>query len=89
MLCVQIIHDFGFYFLVIKNTKKGINEIMDVLIYYANNVKVGAVIGDSFMYLLATPMLLLLTKYSDESNIFISLISLYIIGYFVYQKPAY
>ena len=89
VLCVQIIHDFGFYFLIIKNTKKGKNKIMDAFIHYAKNVGVGAVIGDSFMYLLATPLLLLLTNYSDEANIFISLICLYILGYFVYQKPAY
>tara|TARA_B100000965_G_scaffold283412_1_gene241326 strand:+ start:233 stop:769 length:537 start_codon:yes stop_codon:yes gene_type:complete len=87
MLCVQIIHDFTFYFTVIKNTKLGKNPIMDELIEYANNIGVGAVIGDSFMYLLATPLLYVLLKLKDEDNQFISLVCTYIIGYIVYQKP--
>ena len=87
VLAVQIVHDFAFYFLVIKNTTIGQNDIMDAFIYYAEKVKAGAVIGDSFMYLLATPLLLALTNYSTDTNTFISLICLYILGYFVYQKP--
>ena len=59
----------------------------DELIEYANNIGVGAVIGDSFMYLLATPLLYILLKLKDEDNQFISLVCTYIIGYIVYQKP--
>ena len=87
MLLVQIIHDFTFYFTVIKNSKLGTNQIMDELIDYSNNIGVGAVIGDSFMYLLATPLLYYLLKLKTEDNQFISLICGYIIGYIVYQKP--
>ena len=51
-------------------------------------VKINAVIGDSLMYLVATPILYyLITKNSNDTNVFINLIGLYLIGYFLYQKP--
>tara|TARA_B100001123_G_C15194597_1_gene980851 strand:+ start:355 stop:744 length:390 start_codon:yes stop_codon:yes gene_type:complete len=89
VLCIQILHDFSFYFLVIKNAKKGINKVIDEFIHYAESVKVGAVIGDSFMYLLATPTLFYIAQFTNDINVFISIACLYLIGYFVYQKPKY
>ncbi|AII16966.1 hypothetical protein JO84_gp326 [Aureococcus anophagefferens virus] len=87
MLLIQIVHDFTFYFTVIKPHKTGKNAIMDELQSYANKVSYGAVIGDSFMYLLATPLLYFLIQMETEENTFISLVSAYIIGYILYQKP--
>lgn len=87
MLVIQIAHDFTFYFTVIKSHKTGRNVIMDELQSYANKVSYGAVIGDSFMYLLATPLLYFLIQMKNEENTFISLVSAYIIGYILYQKP--
>lgn len=87
MLVIQIVHDFTFYFTVIKPHKTGRNAIMDELQSYANKVSYGAVIGDSFMYLLATPLLYFLIQIETEENTFISLVSAYIIGYILYQKP--
>ena len=88
MLVIQIVHDFTFYFTVIKQHKTGRNAIMDELQSYANKVSYGAVIGDSFMYLLATPLLYFLIQMENEENTFISLVSAYIIGYILYQKPS-
>ena len=88
VLFVQILHDFGFYFTVLKDATKGKNSILDELVDYAKNVKTGAVIGDSFMYLIGTPILyFLVNKLSNETNSFISVVSIYLIGYFIYQKP--
>lgn len=87
MLVIQIVHDFTFYFTVIKPHKTGRNAIMDELQSYANKVSYGAVIGDSFMYVLATPLLYFLIQNDIEENTFISLVSTYIIGYILYQKP--
>lgn len=87
MLTVQILHDFTFYFTVIRNTKIGNNAIMDELFTYSKAIGTGAVLGDSFMYLLATPLLFYLTKFEDESNTFISIVLAYIIGYIIHQKP--
>lgn len=87
VICVQVIHDFSFYFLVIKQSKLGNSIVMDEFIRYAKSVKYGAVIGDSTMYLLATPLLFYISKFRNDVNIFSSLVSLYLIGYFIYQKP--
>ena len=78
-----------FYFTVIRNTKSGINRVIDEFKSYAESVGTGAVIGDSFMYLVATPILYyLITKNSNDTNVFINLIGFYLIGYFLYQKPV-
>lgn len=87
ILFVQISHDFLFYFLVIRNTKKNENKLMDEFKYYADKVSYGAVIGDSAMYITAIIILYLIQNIDDELKIFLSLFCSYIMGYFIYQKP--
>jgi len=88
VLLVQITHDFLFYFLVVKPYPKNKNAVMDEFKSYAESVKTGAVIGDSFMYLLATPLLyLIIQKNNTNTNTFISIVCFYLIGYLIYQKP--
>ena len=88
VLLVQIIHDFSFYLFVIKSYPKNKNRVMDEFKNYAERVKAGAVIGDSFMYLLATPLLYLyIQKNNINTNTFISIVCFYLIGYLIYQKP--
>jgi hypothetical protein len=88
VLCIQIIHDFSFYLFVIKPYPKNKNRVIDEFKNYAERVKTGAVIGDSFMYLLATPLLYLyIQKNNINTNTFISILCFYLIGYLIYQKP--
>lgn len=88
VLLVQITHDFLFYSLVIKPFPANKNRVMDEFKSYAESVKAGAVIGDSFMYLLATPLLyLVIQKNNIHTNTFISIVCFYLIGYLIYQKP--
>ena len=88
VLCVQIIHDFSFYLFVIKSYPTKKNLVIDEFKSYAERVKTGAVIGDSFMYLLATPLLYLyIQKNNIHTNTFISIVCFYLIGYLIYQKP--
>lgn len=87
-LVLQIIHDILFYF-IIKKSVKGNNIIMDEFKEYAKQINIGAIIGDSWMYLMGIPILLHTLKFNKEILILISLICLYIIGYLVYQKPLY
>jgi len=88
VLLVQITHDFLFYFLVIKPSPANKNRVMNEFKSYAESVKAGAVIGDSFMYLLATPLLyLFIQKNNIHTNTFISIVCFYLIGYLIYQKP--
>ena len=65
----------------------GQSIVMDEFKRYTSSVGVGAVIGDSLMYLLGTPLLFYLATIRNDVNIFSSLVSLYLIGYFVHQKP--
>tara|TARA_X000000950_G_scaffold90436_1_gene113768 strand:+ start:804 stop:1349 length:546 start_codon:yes stop_codon:yes gene_type:complete len=89
VLVVQILHDFSFYFFVIKPYPENKNIVMDEFKYYTEKVKTGAVIGDSIMYLIGTPLLYLIIQKNDiNTNTFISIVSLYLIGYFIYQKPV-
>ena len=89
-LFVQITHDILFYYLAIKPTRFGSSKIMDSFKTYADDVKFGAVIGDSSMYILSMPVLFLITKYSTtDLNLLMSLISLYTIGFFIHEKPRY
>ncbi len=88
VLMIQILHDFGFYFTVIQNTKKGVNRVIDEFKNYAKSVGTGAVIGDSFMYLVATPLLYyVILNNRNDVNVFTNLVCFYLIGYFLYQKP--
>ena len=88
LLIIQITHDFSFYFTVIKNAISGKNKILAELVDYAKNVRTGAVIGDSFMYLIGAPLLFYLSKnINNDVNSFISIVCVYLMGYFIYQKP--
>jgi len=89
LLAIQIIHDICFYFFVILPTKPGMNSVIDELKSYSKNIGTGAIIGDSFMYIVATPILYyLIVKYSNQTNTFISIVCLYLVAYFLHQKPA-
>lgn len=88
VLLVQITHDLLFYFFVIKPFPKNKNKVMDEFKYYAEKVKSGAIIGDSFMYLIGTSLLyLFVQKNNIHINTFISILCFYLIGYLIYQKP--
>ena len=90
VLCVQIIHDFSFYFLVIKPTPPRMNKVIDEFKQYAKHYKAQAVVADSLIYLFTTPILYyLISKNSNNENTFISLVCLYLIGYLLHQKSLY
>jgi len=90
VLVVQIIHDFSFYFLVVRPTKPRINYVIDEFKQYAKHYSVQAVIADSLIYLFTTPLLYyIVSKTSDDINTFTSIVSVYIIGYLLYQKALY
>ena len=65
----------------------GQSIVMDEFKRYAKSVGVGAVIGDSIMYLIGTPLVFYLATVKKDINIFSAIVSLYLVGYFVHQKP--
>lgn len=87
-IILQIIHDILFYIFFTKYPKN-INPLIDEFKNYAKYIGIGAIIGDSYMYLIGVPILFLLTKLNQDKLIFISLICSYLIGYLIYQKPLY
>lgn len=87
VLAIQIIHDFGFYFFFIKNATRGTNAIMDEFSHYAKNVGAFAAFSDSLLYIIATPILFALYSCNQDIKLLISVACLYLIGFFIYQKP--
>ena len=89
VLAIQIAHDFGFYFLLIKNATRGTNAIMDEFSNYAKNVGAFAAFSDSLIYITATPILFGLYGLNQDVKLLISIACLYLIGFFIYQKPKH
>lgn len=87
VILVQVIHDFTFYFGVIKPSKVGANKVIDEFKNYAKYYQTQAVVADSMIYLFTTPLLYyVVSELDDETNTFVTLISVYIAGYLLYQK---
>jgi hypothetical protein len=87
-LCIQIIHDFLFYLLVLKPSKPGSNAIFDLIHNYAKKHGALTIAGDSLMVVLAICLgwLLLTNDVSFSTYIICLLLSLYIIGYLLYMR---
>ena len=90
MLVVQIIHDYLFWRYVIVPIPQGHNRVIDTLKVYAENVKGGAIIGDSIMYVLGVPIasLLLGADISVTKMLTIGMFVLYPIMYLLYTQPV-
>ena len=59
VLLVQLIHDFSFYFFVIKPYPKNTNKVMDEFKEYAKYYQSQAAFADSLIYIATTPLLYL------------------------------
>jgi uncharacterized protein YacL len=81
-VCIQIIHDFLFYWLF-KSLPLGYNAMFDFFKEYANEVGVGAILGDSFMMILACLMSSHFATYSLNINIITLIISVYFFPYMI------
>jgi hypothetical protein len=81
-VCIQIIHDFLFYFLF-NNLPVGYNSMLDFFKGYAKEVGVTAVLGDSFMMILACLLSSNFATYSLNINIIALVISIYFFPYMI------
>lgn len=84
-LIVQIIHDILFYVFFIS-LPKGTNNMLDLFKDYAKEVSVGAILGDSFMMVIATLLSSYYASLTYNSNIIIFIFSLYLVPYILYTK---
>lgn len=83
VLIIQIIHDLLFY-IYFSSIKRGKSQILDFFKDYADEVGYGAIIGDSFMIIIATLLSSYLANFSINNNIIILIFSVYLIPYFLH-----
>ena len=79
---IQIIHDILFY-LFFKTVPRGYNSMLDFFKDYANEVGVGAILGDSFMMILAILLSSHFATYSLNSNIIMLIVFVYFVPYMI------
>ena len=79
---IQIIHDLLFYQLF-KSIPYGYNEMLDFFKEYAKEVGTGAIIGDSFMMIMACVLSSHYATYSLNTNIILLVVSVYFIPYLI------
>ena len=82
---IQIIFDFLFYifFTIIP---KGSNDMLDYFKGYSKEAGASALLGDSFLVIIAVIMSALLNQSSYDTNIVFLIISIYLVPYFIYMK---
>lgn len=79
---IQIIHDILFYWLF-TTLPRGYNSMLDFFKDYAVEVGGGAILGDSFMMILACLLSSYFAVYSLNTNIIILILSVYFIPYMI------
>jgi hypothetical protein len=89
ILGIQITHDILFYIFAILGTPKGHNLVMDLMRHYAKDVSYNAILGDSFMYLVAVPVAMLLVgnRFTTPSLLISAVFTIYPILYMLYTVP--
>lgn len=81
-VCIQIIHDILFY-LLFKSLPIGYNSMLDFFKEYAREVGAGAILGDSFMMIIACLLSSNFAIYNLNTNIIALIISLYFFPYMI------
>lgn len=85
-VCIQIIHDILFYFLVIETVPHGQNEMIDLFKDYANENSWKIVVYDSLMIGSTVFLAHTLAKIQQTSVNFIGVLTVYALTYIVYTK---
>lgn len=85
LLAVQIFHDYLFY-LFFTSVPRNTNKMLDLFKDYANEVSYKAILGDSFMILLAAIVASYFAYLNPNINIIILIILFYLLPYILYTK---
>lgn len=82
---IQLIFDFLFYilFTIIPNRS---NDMLDYFKGYAKEAGANALLGDSFLVIMAVIISALLNQSSYDTNIVFLIMSIYLTPYFIYMK---
>ena len=79
---IQIIHDILFY-LFFSSVPSGYNSMLDFFKQYAGEVGAGAILGDSFMMIIACLLSSYFDTYSVNGNIILLIVSIYLFPYLI------
>lgn len=82
---IQIIHDMLFYWFF-TSVPLGYNYMLDFFKLYAKEVGVSAILGDSFMMILACLLTSYLATFSVNINIITLVVSFYFLPYMIYYQ---
>ena len=82
---IQIVFDFLFY-MFFSIIPKGSNNMLDFFKVYSKEAGSGALLGDSFLVLMAVILSALLNQASYDTNIVLLITSIYLTPYFIYMK---
>ena len=82
---IQLIFDFLFY-IFFTIVPKGSNNMLDFFKGYSKEAGAGALLGDSFLVIMAVIISALLNQTSYDTNIVSLIMSIYLTPYFIYMK---
>ena len=84
-VAIQIVFDFLFY-IFFTTIPKGANDMLDYFKGYSKQAGASALLGDSFLVIMAVILSALLNQSSYDTNIVILIMSIYLTPYFIYMK---
>jgi len=82
---IQVIFDFLFY-IFFTIVPKGSNDMLDHFKGYSKEIGANALLGDSFLVIMAVIISALLNQKNYDTNIVLLIISVYLTPYFIYMK---
>lgn len=85
VVLIQVIHDMLFY-LFFSSLPVGANAMFDLFKKYAAEVNAGAILGDSFMIIIATIASMYFATLGKHTNVISLIVMLYTLPYILYTK---
>jgi hypothetical protein len=82
---IQIVFDFLFY-MFFSIIPRGSNNMLDFFKIYATEAGTGALLGDSFLVIMAVILSAFLNQSSYDTNIVLLIMGVYLAPYFAYMK---
>jgi hypothetical protein len=82
---IQVVFDFVFY-MFFSIIPRGSNNMLDFFKVYANEAGTGALLGDSFLVIMAVVLSAFLNQSSYDTNIVLLIMGVYLAPYFAYMK---